>query len=208
MTKVNGPAMSLDASGSIAGVMTFAKWKGRNYVRQLVRPSNPKTASQLGMRAMMRFLSQAWRDIGASPQASWDELAAQSNVSPFNAFVGFNQRRWRSFALPAQTYPIGTPTDGVAISSSDVTGGQRNVEITATLASTTGVWGIFIFRDTAEITVLNWNKVVWIAATPEDTSFLFTDGPLPAGTYHYRLALMMITNNAGTATADDTAVVT
>jgi len=31
MVKLNAPLMSLDASGTVANSITFAKWKGRNY---------------------------------------------------------------------------------------------------------------------------------------------------------------------------------
>ena len=40
MAKVKGPLMSMEASGSIAGAITFAKWKGQAYVRGLVIPKN------------------------------------------------------------------------------------------------------------------------------------------------------------------------
>lgn len=45
--------MSLDASGSVAGALTFAKWKGRNYVRQLVIPANPRTSGQQTTRSAL-----------------------------------------------------------------------------------------------------------------------------------------------------------
>lgn len=51
--------MSLDASGSVAETITFAKWKGRNYVRQLVTPSNPRTAGQLATRSILGTLAKA-----------------------------------------------------------------------------------------------------------------------------------------------------
>lgn len=53
MAKVTSPLMSLDASGSIAGALTFSKWKGRNYVRQLVIPANPRTSGQQENRAAL-----------------------------------------------------------------------------------------------------------------------------------------------------------
>jgi len=46
MAKVTSPLMSIDASGSIASTIVFSKWKGRNYVRQLVVPANPRSAGQ------------------------------------------------------------------------------------------------------------------------------------------------------------------
>lgn len=53
MAKVNGPLMSMDATGSFAGTLVFQHWKGRNTVRQLVKPSNPKTSGQLVARNAM-----------------------------------------------------------------------------------------------------------------------------------------------------------
>lgn len=51
--KVSTPLMSLDASGSVAKAITFSKWKGRNYVRQLVIPANPRTSGQQTTRAKL-----------------------------------------------------------------------------------------------------------------------------------------------------------
>lgn len=59
MAKVTGPLMSLDASGTVAETITFSKWKGRNYVRQRVIPSNPQTADQLEGRSILGTLAKA-----------------------------------------------------------------------------------------------------------------------------------------------------
>lgn len=59
MAKVTGPLLSLDASGSVAGTMTFSKWKGINYLRQRVIPSNPRTAGQLAVRSILGTLAKA-----------------------------------------------------------------------------------------------------------------------------------------------------
>ncbi len=48
--------MSLDASGTVAGTITFSKWKGRNYVRQRVTPANPQSEMQRTYRASMAGL--------------------------------------------------------------------------------------------------------------------------------------------------------
>ena len=56
MVRVYGPAMSLDASGTLAETITFTKWKGRNVLRQRVIPTNPKTGPQV---------SQSRKKIGA-----------------------------------------------------------------------------------------------------------------------------------------------
>ena len=50
MANVTGPLMSMSASGKFGGTMVFATNKGRNVVRQLVTPSNPRTAPQVTVR--------------------------------------------------------------------------------------------------------------------------------------------------------------
>lgn len=63
MAKVTGPLMSLDASGSIASTITFSKWKGRNYVRQLTIPSNPSTGAQVAIRLALGAIAKAARSV-------------------------------------------------------------------------------------------------------------------------------------------------
>lgn len=59
MAKVNGPLMSMDASGKLGDAIVFSKWKGRNYVRQLVTPANPQTADQKTVRSILGTLAKA-----------------------------------------------------------------------------------------------------------------------------------------------------
>lgn len=63
MAKVNGPFMSLDASGTFANTLTASKWKGRPYMRLRVTPSNPKTAGQLAVRSILGTLAKAARAV-------------------------------------------------------------------------------------------------------------------------------------------------
>lgn len=56
MAKVTGPLMSMDARGSMGGVLTFTNWKGRPVVRQLVTPANPKSANQETARNAIKVL--------------------------------------------------------------------------------------------------------------------------------------------------------
>lgn len=89
--------MSIDASGSVAGTLTFAKWKGRNYVRQTVIPANPQSPLQVGMRAAMKFLSQFWATgVSAPNKATWAANATANAISEFNAYIAYNQARSRA----------------------------------------------------------------------------------------------------------------
>jgi len=59
MAKVNGPFMSLEASGTLANTLTASKWKGRPYMRLRVIPANPQTALQKTARAILGTIAKA-----------------------------------------------------------------------------------------------------------------------------------------------------
>jgi hypothetical protein len=59
MPILNGPFMSLDASGTLANTLTATHWKGRNVMRQRVIPANPDTAGQKAVRSILGTLAKA-----------------------------------------------------------------------------------------------------------------------------------------------------
>lgn len=87
MARVTSPLMSLDASGSVGGTLTYAKWKGRNYVRQLVIPSNPRTSGQQATRAALgsagRFNSFVGDESDAQVALNTAAPSGQSGVGYF-----------------------------------------------------------------------------------------------------------------------------
>jgi len=85
MAKTSGPLMSLDASGSFAKTLTYAKWKGRNYVRHLVTPSNPQSVGQQTARGALGSAGRvnSHVEFGSAAQLSLNAAApsGQSGVS-------------------------------------------------------------------------------------------------------------------------------
>ena len=185
MVKLAGPAMSLAASGKLAGTLVFGTWKGRPYARTLVTPANPQSALQVSSRAMLKFLAQAWTNVGSTPQGSWSDLADAKRISPFNAYVGKNAARWREFQAPSQTYPAAeTGTEPVATLDS-ATGGPSYVDLAFTITTLNDVWGVIIFRSTSTgFTPSRANAIalVEVDATGAPT---YTDSNLDADTYYY-----------------------
>ena len=102
MALVTAPLLSMDASGAVGGAIVFSKWKGRNYARALVTPSNPKSGGQVGVRAMFKFLSQEWKNLSAGDQATWEAIAEAASFLPFNAYQQNGLLRNRNFLAPAQ----------------------------------------------------------------------------------------------------------
>lgn len=145
MALTKGPLFSFDATGSVAKTITFSKWKGRNYVRRLVKPSQPRSGAQVGRRAMFKFLAQQWVSQGGASQATWKTLADQIVASYFNAYMKHNLERWHNYLSPITDYPAteeGTGSDNV------LTGAvweENRIKLTLQGTALDTAWGIVIF---------------------------------------------------------------
>lgn len=210
MVKVNAPVMSLDASGSLGNAIVFSKWKGRNYVRTLVTPSNPRSGSQTGFRQMFKYLSQDWANISAANQATWEDLADQRVISPFNAYQSRNMERWRNFLAPIQIYPDGTagmtPTSG----TTSATAGVRQITLAAAAdGSSTTADGIVIFRSlTTGFTPALSNAIATLHYAGTSGQFTYVDTPLEPETYFYNFRPFTTDGVLAAAEGEVTAVVT
>jgi len=90
MARLTGPLLSLDASGSIFGTVVYSKWKGLNYARLSVKPYNPKSDYQTGVRESMTwgvlyFTKGAY--VAAAQKTWWNTYAEGTNQSGFNRFI-------------------------------------------------------------------------------------------------------------------------
>lgn len=208
MARVYGPLHSDDASGSLKGGTCFSKWKGRNYVRQVVTPANPKSAKQLGVRSMMGFLAQAWAALSTNSKATWQAAATALQLAPFHVYMKENLQRWQLFQSPTTDSPAAEASTPLTVSAHTFTGGQGFATLSLTPSGATSIWGFAIFRDTAAITAPNWNNCVAVIPADGANAVSYTDSPLAAGTYHYRACVINVDGVKGTVLADDTAVVT
>jgi hypothetical protein len=94
MAKVTGPLMSMDASGGFGGTIVFGKWKGRNTVRQLVRPSNPQSSTQESNRNQVRTggVAQHWANMSVQlgdSRTATDKAALMLAAPSGQAWNGF-----------------------------------------------------------------------------------------------------------------------
>jgi hypothetical protein len=207
MVKVQAPALSMEASGKLGGCMVFSSWKGRAYVRSLVKPTNPKTALQTGIRAAMKFLAQIWTTIAAPNQAYWNTLAANANISPFNAFVAENMRNWRNgFGLaPA---PAATHEGGPCVMSElTATGAARHAAISLAAAAWTDEWATILCRSTTTGFTPTWANCIVILPLTGSSGFTYIDSGLDADTYYYRAATCDLNGAVGVYFAEQDAIV-
>ena len=186
MVKVRAPALSLDASGSLAGAIVFSKWKGRNYVRQLVIPANPKSVKQVSVRAMFKFLSQEWTNNSVAMKATWNDMADDAIISPFNAYMGYNQDRWRNGLTPCRDYPP-SATAGVGnITFTSATGGIRMATLVLTTATNQDHFGALIARSTTTGFTPGFENLIGLLRCWGHEAHSYVDTPLVADTYYYR----------------------
>lgn len=139
--------MSMSASGSLAKTLTYAHWKGRPYVRQLVTPANPQSTAQVYTRAMMRYLSQQWGSFDPTLKAQYNDLAKQGNFSPFNAWVRLMMMRWTQGLTPYENYPQEPGGPNPTLGTLTPTGGVG--QITGTIVITTIAAGMGIIYSAA-----------------------------------------------------------
>jgi hypothetical protein len=201
MAKVSGPLLSMDASGTVANAFTFSKWKGRNYVRQRVIPSNPQTAAQTAVRSMFAGLVMAYQANTPEIKSAFEARAKATNVSAFNAFVGFNQKRASEGKFAADTL---TPTDAPPLNDAtdldtQVTG--KYVTLTWTDALDPEAWMYAIYRALAADPTGVQAQLIGVVGAGVET---MQDGPLASGAWHY--VIRAISKNGG-ATAPSAAVI-
>lgn len=185
MALVSAPLLSLDASGKLAGAIVFSKWKGRQYVRSLVKPSNPKSGGQVGMRGAFKFLAQNWASLSAANQATWEDRGDATVISPFNAFMSYNQFRVRNFLGVTKEDPAlagGTPAVlGVTVA----TAGVRSVTLDVPITTLNDGWAVAIYRGLAPGFTTAFDNMIGILYAPAATTYYWVDTPLDPDTYYY-----------------------
>jgi len=185
MVRVKAPALSLEASGSLANALVFSKWKGRPYVRSLVTPANPKSGGQVGMRQMLKWLSQEWSGLTAGPQATWETRANQQIISPFNAYVGYNQFRWRDFLAPSKQDPADTGDSNPVVGVTTAVAGVRSITLTIPITTANDGWGVCVFRSLTTAFATAFDNMISIGAVDGTNNIVVVDSPLVPDTYYY-----------------------
>lgn len=204
MATVKGPLFSLDASDTLAKTITFSKWKGRNYIRKTVKPRNPKSGLQTGMRSVFGMIAQAFKNSGATAQANWKSAAKKNNLTPLNAMIRVNQINARinkgivKDPLLTSSGVEAAPTTVVA------TGQTRSVKLTWTDSAGANDYGTLIYMSTSSgftPTVATLVKVV-PHGTGTATIFRLVTGT----TYYFILTGSDYAGVLGTAAAQTSAV--
>lgn len=206
MVKLAGPALSLDASGTIGGLLTFSKWKGRPYVRTRVIPHNPKSDAQHGIRSMMKFLAQAWAGLSANDKATWEAAADAKKISPFNAFQGANMSHWRDFLPPGKLSTLLRVATPAAVTGTVPFDSGRYASSVITVGIDTDQWGVIVFLSTTTGFLPNWNNVRAVEPIASASIIQVNIGPLANGVYYLRYHTFSNDGSIGTTFVTEDAI--
>lgn len=103
MVKLTGPMSSFKASGTLAGLLTYSNSRGRPYMKKKSHTPDQRTNPQLTYRMMFIWLANHWPTIGPAARLLWEAPAQLAKISPYNAYIGANTKRWLNMEGPSQT---------------------------------------------------------------------------------------------------------
>lgn len=199
--------MGQDASGSLADTVTFSKCKGVSYLKLHQKPKQPRSAKQNAMRAILRFLSEQWKNLSSSDMALWFNLATPANVSNFNAYVSFNLARWRSGLAPSQIPTTDTAGTYGSISPPTATPVSRGVQIDFTVTDPGNRWLNSIYHVASSEDPKRWDLLIHGMSTLTVGPKSWICRPLDPGTYHFTFGASKIHGELWSGDFHDTAVV-
>jgi len=208
MVKVNAPMLSLSASGQIGGAMVFSTWKGRPYVRSLVRPANPKSGGQVGVRSLFKFIAQNWAAIIAGSKATWEDRADQGVFSTFNAYMGYNQSRWRDFLAPSTLDPADTTDTAAVTGAITAVAGVRSATLTIPITTANDGWGVLAFRSDTTAFSTAFDNLIGAGLIAATADVVIVDTPLDPGTYYYNFREFTLDGQLGAELGEESVVIT
>ncbi len=129
----------VDMRGKISGNV-YSKNKGGAYSRVRVKPSNPQSTAQSGVRAVFTALSQAWRGLTEIQRLSWNQavgnfarknrLGDTHNLSGNSLYVSLNKNLADVSLPPIATAPAPADVETVAVSTAVADESAQTVVIT------------------------------------------------------------------------------
>lgn len=141
MAKIKFTAFLADMRGKVAGTV-FTKNRAGAIARTKVTPTNPNTSFQQGVRAVLTFLSQNWRNLTILQRSAWNNAVRnfpRNNVfgdskllSGHQLYVGLNGQLSAVGAALITSPPVPTGAAAVESLSLDIDLGLSEIEATFT----------------------------------------------------------------------------
>jgi hypothetical protein len=139
------------------------------------------------MRAMLKFLSQEWTNLTTAEKDDWTTRAAATVISTFNAYVAYNQSRWRSYDNPSKLDPADEAGTAPTAPTTTVTGGIRQIQLSIADGANAPDWAYVIHRATNSGFTPAFSNVVAVYPWDSSSPTIYIDTPLAIATYYYRI---------------------
>lgn len=124
MARISLSPLVVDIRNKVAD-MVFSKWRGINYVRSRVVPSNPNTQAQQDVRNSLARCVDMYQGLQALMKAAWSYVASGKSYSGYNQMVSENRAKEQ-----ASTEITASPTTDVgSVTSLTATTGSGGAEI-------------------------------------------------------------------------------
>jgi hypothetical protein len=127
MAKISLSPLVVDIRNKVAD-MVFSKWRGINYVRSRVTPSNPNTDDQKAVRNSMARCVNMYQSLPQKFKSAWGYVASGKSYSGYNLFTATN-RADEEAATPVESSPS---TDISSVSTFNAAAGALTKEIDIT----------------------------------------------------------------------------
>lgn len=188
MVKLKGPGMSESASGKLADVLTFARIKRGSYVKRHVRPTDPRTAPQIAIRASVKWLTSQWSTLTTAEKATWFTKSQQRSIANYHAYLSTNGSRFHNFLMPSKEDPATETPSGSFMKGCYLLKQYRTIKYHAKTTSPPIDWGYILCRsNTSGFTPGPQNTIAFFPKTPPAYD-VYHDTNLDDGTYYYRCA--------------------
>ncbi len=200
MVKTKAPLLSLSAGGQIGKVLTASNWKGRTYMKKLTVPTNPNTAAQVGVRQMLKYLSQNWSAPPTAKKATWTIPAAIDNITNLDAYIRANLKRWTTGLFPGEQYPIDESLNPPGHQLFTPTNLRRGLQINFKALFGQPPGAITLYRSLNPSFTPHYTNSLTTVRVSDNTSQIYIDSPLASGTYYYYTIACSVQGKEGTTT--------
>lgn len=161
MTVLKAPFMSEEARGTLAGLITFSRRRGRSVAGVANRPRQPRTEAQRATRIFMTWLTGQWAALSGPQKATWLNFPDTPLLSPYHAFLSHNVNRFKNLPgthaapatypnWPGKSYPVGITGGAGGYIDDSVTPGVGYLDFTRNNNLLQQLWAFAYFRTSPE----------------------------------------------------------
>lgn len=201
MAITTGPLHSIEAHGTFAKTLTFARRRRSTTTYNRPIPRQPRTDRQVAQRVMVGFLSSEWKTLSASEIANWSGYAETQGLSPFNSYIRYNVTNWTRGMAPSRDYPAARILDPLDPTALGTLPNSRRLIVGFLTGTFRDCWALALYRSVIGGFTGSKENLVFLGYARVGVLMTHHDYPLTPGvTYFYRARVFSPDGSWGTFT--------